>query len=182
MTDYGSGWHTRGQGGTRGPREAPGGTRGHQGAPGGTRLLLRPKNSKIMTPNHGLRYPKCVLAQKGWFLSCLSCHANGGRWISFGKFFRLLQWDFSLSLWFWFVQMCKFVHFLSFRLFLKQKKKTTTFRCSGSQFFVQIYSDSFLSKRSRMSHSALDPPHIRAKQEEDVVEVATICGKCATKY
>ena len=71
--------------------------------------------------------------------------------------------------------MCKFVHFLSFRLFLKQKKKTTTFRCSGSQFFVQIYSDSFLSKRSRMSHSALDPPHIRAKQEEDVVEVATIC-------
>ena len=27
MTDYGLGWHTRGQGGTRGPRGAPGGSR-----------------------------------------------------------------------------------------------------------------------------------------------------------
>ena len=34
MTDYGPGWHTRGQGGTRGSRGAPGGARGVQATPG----------------------------------------------------------------------------------------------------------------------------------------------------
>ena len=69
MTYQGSGGH----------QGAQGGARGHQGAPGGTRLLLRPKNSKIMTPNHGLRYPKCVLAQKGWYL--LISEAFGAIWM-----------------------------------------------------------------------------------------------------
>ena len=40
MIVYGKGWHTRGQGGSRGSRGAPG---VHQGAPGATRLLLTPK-------------------------------------------------------------------------------------------------------------------------------------------
>ena len=34
MTDYGPGWHTRGQGCTRGSRGAPGGARGVQATPG----------------------------------------------------------------------------------------------------------------------------------------------------
>ena len=34
MTDYGPGWHTRGQGGTRGSKGAPGGARGVQATPG----------------------------------------------------------------------------------------------------------------------------------------------------
>ena len=34
MTDYSPGWHTRGQGGTRGPRGAPGGASGVQATPG----------------------------------------------------------------------------------------------------------------------------------------------------
>ena len=43
----------RGAPGGPGRRQgAPGGARGHQGAPGGARLLLRPKNSKIMTPKY----------------------------------------------------------------------------------------------------------------------------------
>ena len=62
-----------------GVRGTPGGPGRHQGVPGGTRLHLRPKNSKIMTPNHGLRYPKCVLTQKGLYL--LISEAFGAIWM-----------------------------------------------------------------------------------------------------
>ena len=40
MIEYGKGWHTRGQGGSRGVQ---GGVRGHQGVLGATRLLPTPK-------------------------------------------------------------------------------------------------------------------------------------------
>ena len=41
MTDYGPGWHTRGQGATRG---APGGARGVEATPGAKRVIKQPNN------------------------------------------------------------------------------------------------------------------------------------------
>ena len=76
MTDHGSGWHTRGQGGTRGSQEAPGRLRGGQGYP---RRRKEWWNSKIMTPNHELSYPKWVLTPKGWYL--LISEAFGAIWM-----------------------------------------------------------------------------------------------------
>ena len=38
---------------------------------------------EIMTPNHGLRYPKCVLAQKGWNL--LISEAFGAIWVHYNS-------------------------------------------------------------------------------------------------
>ena len=63
-------------------RGSPGGSRGATGAPGGSRLPLAPKrviNSKIMLPNHGLKYPKCVPTQKGLYL--LISEAFGAIWM-----------------------------------------------------------------------------------------------------
>ena len=45
-------------GGPGGRLGAPGGARGVQDTPGAKKS---DKTEKIMTPNHGLKYPKCVL-------------------------------------------------------------------------------------------------------------------------
>ena len=50
---------------------APGDPGGHQGAPGGSWLLLAAKRvikTAKMALNHVLKYPKCILTQKGRFL------------------------------------------------------------------------------------------------------------------
>ena len=65
-----------------GVRGAPGGPGGRQGAQGGARGVQDTpgaKKSDKMTPNHGLKYPKCVLIQKGWYL--LICEAFGAIWV-----------------------------------------------------------------------------------------------------
>ena len=65
-----------------GARGVPGGPGGHQGAPGGSRVPLAPKRvikQQIMAPDHGLKCPKCVLTQKGWFL--FISEAFGAIWV-----------------------------------------------------------------------------------------------------
>ena len=37
------------------------------------------QNSKIIAQNHGLKYPKCVLTQKGWYL--IISEAFGAIWM-----------------------------------------------------------------------------------------------------
>ena len=96
-----------------GVRGAPGGSGGRQGAPGGARgSTLPPAAKKVMVewfialwrflhgdvsstvlktwktrekmaPNHGLKYPKCILTQKGWFL--FISEAFGAFWMIYNS-------------------------------------------------------------------------------------------------
>ena len=73
MTYQGSWGHQGVQGGL-------GGTRGVQATPGAKKSE---KNSKIVAPNHGLKYPKCVVTQKGWYL--LVSEAFGAIWVHYNS-------------------------------------------------------------------------------------------------
>ena len=83
MTDYVLGIHTMGQGGTRGVQGSARGRIVAQGVSGLPPAPKKGKNSKIMVPNHGLKYPKCVVTQKGWYF--LISEAFGAIWMHYNR-------------------------------------------------------------------------------------------------
>ena len=86
MTHNDPGWLTMTQDDIPGVMGPPGGPGGRQGAPGGSGLPLVPKRvikQQNNDPNHGFKYPKCVLTQKGWYL--LIYGAFGAIWMHYNS-------------------------------------------------------------------------------------------------
>ena len=59
------------------------GSGGYQGVQGDARVHYATfdakksdKTDKLMTPNYGLKYPKCALTQKGWYLLISKAFGN----------------------------------------------------------------------------------------------------------